>query len=120
MTELFRTSGAAITLLPAGRQWSAASLWLPRGTVALQDSFCRSTVLHSGPMVVGDAWDRSRPQVARRGRIRFYAGHPLEDPDGTRIGAVCVFDPAPRRADAVELDLLRDFAVLARETLYSS
>ncbi|OIH99588.1 MULTISPECIES: GAF domain-containing protein [unclassified Curtobacterium] len=118
MTELFRTRGAAITFLPAGRQWSAASLWLPRGTGALQDSFCRTTVLGSGPTVIGDAWDSSRPQVARRGRIRFYAGHPLEDLDGTRVGAVCVFDPAPRREDAVERDLLRDFAVLARDTLY--
>lgn len=118
MSELFGTQGAAITFLPEGRQWSAASLWLPRGTGALQDSFCRSTVLGSGPMVIGDAWDRSRPQVTRRGPIRFYAGHPLEDPDGTRVGAVCVFDPAPRREDAVELDLLRDFAVLVRDTLF--
>jgi hypothetical protein len=117
MTELFDTTGAAITFLPAGRQWSAASLWIPRGTGALQDSFCRSTVLRSGPTVIGDAWDTNRPQLARRGRIRFYAGHPLEDLDGTRVGAVCVFDPAPRREDAVELDLLRDFAVLARDTL---
>jgi len=118
MTELFRTRGAAITFLPAGRQWSAASLWFPRGTGALQDSFCRSTVLGSGPMVIGDAWEEHRPQVARRGRIRFYAGHPLEDLDGTRVGAVCVFDPAPRREGSVERDLLRDFAVLARDTIH--
>ena len=38
--------------------------------------------------------------------------------DGTRVGAVCVFDPAPRDEGTVELDLLRDFAVLARDTLY--
>lgn len=117
MSELFRTSGAAITFLPLGRQWSAASLWFPRGTGALQDSFCRSTALRSGPMVIGDAWDSNSPQVARRGRIRFYAGHPLEDLDGTRVGAVCVFDPAPRREDSVELDLLRDFAVMARDAV---
>ncbi|WIE75649.1 GAF domain-containing protein [Curtobacterium sp. MCSS17_007] len=118
MTELFGTKGAAITFLPEGRQWSAASTWIPRGSQALQDSFCRSTVLRSGAMVIGDAWDPDRPRIARRGRIRFYAGHPLESVDGTRIGAVCVFDPTPRREDTVELDLLRDFAVLARDALY--
>ncbi|MCY1692938.1 GAF domain-containing protein [Curtobacterium sp. SL109] len=118
MTELFHTRGAAITFLPEGRQWSAASIWIPRGTGALQDSFCRSTVLSSGPMVVGDAWDKNRPQLVRRGPIRFYAGHPLESVDGTRVGAVCVFDSAPRREDSVELDLLRDFAVRARDMLY--
>lgn len=118
MTELFRTRGAAITFLPEGRQWSAASIWVPRGTGALQDSFCRSTVLSSGPMVVGDAWNRSGPQLVRRGPIRFYAGYPLESLDGTRVGAVCVFDSAPRPEDSVELDLLRDFAVLARDMLY--
>ena len=37
--------------------------------------------------------------------------------DGTRVGAVCVFDPAPRDEGTVELDLLRDFAVLARDIL---
>lgn len=118
MTELFHTRGAAITFLPEGRQWAAASLWAPRGTGALQDSFCRSTVLSSSPMVIGDAWHRNSPQIARRGPIRFYAGHPLESADGIRVGAVCVFDPTPRREDTVELDLLRDFAVLARDMLY--
>lgn len=116
MAEFFRTQGAAITFLPEGRQWSAASLWVPRGTGALQDSFCRSTVLSSGPMVIGDAW--RGPQITRRGAIRFYAGHPLETVDGTRVGAVCVFDSVPRREDSVELDLLRDFAISAREALY--
>jgi GAF domain-containing protein len=118
MTELFHTRGAAITFLPEGRQWSAASLWYPRGTGALQDSFCRSTVLSSGPMVIGDEWNSDGPRIVRRGPVRFYAGHPLESVDGTRIGAVCVFDPAPRRVDRVELELLRDFAALARDTLY--
>jgi GAF domain-containing protein len=118
MTELFHTRGAAITFLPEGRQWSAASLWYPRGTGALQDSFCRSTVLSSGPMVVGDEWNSDGPRIVRRGPIRFYAGHPLESVDGTRVGAVCVFDPAPRRVERVELELLRDFAALARDTLY--
>jgi GAF domain-containing protein len=118
MTELFHTRGAAITFLPEGRQWSAASLWYPRGTGALQDSFCRSAVLSSGPMVVGDEWNSDGPRIVRRGPIRFYAGHPLESADGTRVGAVCVFDPAPRRVDRVELELLRDFAALARDTLY--
>jgi GAF domain-containing protein len=118
MTELFRTRGAAITFLPEGRQWSAASTWYPRGTGALQDSFCRSTVLSSGPMVIGDEWNSAGPRIVRRGPIRFYAGHPLETADGIRVGAVCVFDPLPRRVDRVELELLRDFAALARDTLY--
>ena len=116
MTQLFRTQGAAITFLPEGRQWAAASRWVPRGTGPLQDSFCRSTVLSSGPMVIGDAWHG--PRLTRRNAIRFYAGHPLETLDGTRVGAVCVFDPAPRREDSVELHLLRDFAVQARNSLY--
>ncbi|WP_220037338.1 GAF domain-containing protein [Curtobacterium sp. MCPF17_021] len=118
MAELFLTRGAAITFLPEGRQWAAASMWVPRGTGALQDSFCRSTVLSSGPLVIGDAWNGNGPQLARRGPVRFYAGHPLESLDGTRVGAVCVFDPTPRQEDTVELELLRDFAVLARDTLY--
>jgi GAF domain-containing protein len=116
MRRLFRTRGAAINFLPEGRQWTKSGTWNAAGDTALQDSFCRTTVTGSGPMVVGDAWDD--PRGLPRNDIRFYAGYPIETLDGVRVGAVCVFDPAPRNEQSVEVHLLRDFAVLARTELY--
>lgn len=116
MAQMFRTEGAAITFIPEGRQWTKASRWFPVGDAPLQESFCRTTVLGSGPLVVGDAWQAKRPLP--RNAVRFYAGYPIETLDGTRVGAVCVFDPEPRDEASVELDLLRDYAVRVRMELY--
>ncbi|MBF4590268.1 GAF domain-containing protein [Curtobacterium sp. VKM Ac-1395] len=116
MRRLFRTQGAAINFLPEGRQWTKSGTWNASGDTALEDSFCRTTVTGAGPMVVGDAWHDAGGLP--RNAIRFYAGHPIETLDGVRVGAVCVFDPAPRSERTVEVDLLRDFAVLARTELY--
>jgi hypothetical protein len=116
MRRLFRTRGAAINFLPEGRQWTKSGTWNASGDTALEDSFCRTTVTGSGPMVVGDAWHDAGGLP--RNEIRFYAGYPIETLDGVRVGAVCVFDPAPRNERSVEVDLLRDFAVLARGELY--
>ncbi|PZF59389.1 hypothetical protein DEI81_14025 [Curtobacterium sp. MCBD17_013] len=116
MARVFRTEGAAITFIPENRQWTKAGRWFPVGSSPLQNSFCRTTVLGSGPLVVGDAWQAKRPLP--RNDVRFYAGYPLETLDGTRVGAVCVFDPKPRDEASVELDLLRDYAVRVRRELY--
>ncbi|WP_267421953.1 MULTISPECIES: GAF domain-containing protein [unclassified Curtobacterium] len=116
MRRLFRTRGAAINFLPEGRQWTKSGTWNASGDTALEDSFCRTTVTGPGPMVVGDAWHDAGGLP--RNAIRFYAGYPIETLDGVRVGAVCVFDPTPRNELSVEVDLLRDFAVLARTELY--
>jgi hypothetical protein len=116
MRRLFRTRGAAINFVAEDRQWTKSGTWNAAGDTALQDSFCRTTVTGPGPLVVGDAWHD--PRGLPRNDIRFYAGYPIETLDGIRVGAVCVFDPVPRDERSVEVDLLRDFAVLAREELY--
>ncbi len=42
--------------------------------------------------------------------IRFYAGYPIESPDGHRIGALCVMDPQPQRFTDQDSALLRQIA----------
>jgi hypothetical protein len=118
MGQLFRTRGAAINFLPEGRQWTKAGTGAAavRGDMSLEQSFCKTTVVGSGPLVVGDAHDHA--DVFPQSDVRFYAGYPIETLDGVRVGAVCVFDSEPRDEQSVELDLLRDFAVLVRAELY--
>jgi hypothetical protein len=49
--------------------------------------------------------------------MRFYAGYPVEAADGTRIGALCVFDREPRSADSIDLTALRDLALAIQREL---
>ncbi|KAJ9603580.1 hypothetical protein H2200_011766 [Cladophialophora chaetospira] len=44
-----------------------------------------------------DARFSSRRFVAGGPQMRWYAGAPIRSPDGTKIGAVCVFDSQPRQ-----------------------
>ena len=52
--------------------------------------------------------------------LRYYAGYPVEAPNGTRIGALCVFGRSPRGTDEAEsdLDVLRELALLAQRELW--
>ena len=48
--------------------------------------------------------------------IRFYAGAPLIDSTGCRLGSLCVLDRAPRNFDAENCNVLCNFAeVVVRE-----
>lgn len=52
------------------------------------------------------------PHAAGLSRVRFYAGMPLALRDGSRVGALCVFDRRPRRPKAPRIANLRDLADL--------
>jgi serine phosphatase RsbU (regulator of sigma subunit) len=43
-------------------------------------------------------------------RVRFFAGHALEDPSGQRVGALSIMNIQPRALSAADNDLLRDLA----------
>ena len=48
--------------------------------------------------------------------VRFYAGAPLIDSSGFRLGSLCVLDHAPREFDAENCNVLCNFAeVVVRE-----
>jgi hypothetical protein len=51
--------------------------------------------------------------------VRFFAGFPIESPSGERIGALCVFDPAPGTRAGADSVLLRQLALMIQEELHS-
>ncbi|WP_286346246.1 GAF domain-containing protein [Frondihabitans sucicola] len=73
------------------------------------------TIQSGMPFVVPDVWHDDR--FVTHPAVRFYAGHPVETPDGIRIGALCVTDPHPRGADSVDLVLLRELALSVQREL---
>ena len=52
------------------------------------------------------------PAVRQEPRARFYAGAPLQLPDGSRVGTLCVIDHRPRVLDDGQLEQLRTLAAL--------
>jgi hypothetical protein len=114
--QMFGTSGAVFSVIDRDRQWNKAVRGLDFQEIPIGRSFCAATISRSTPLIVEDAWIDDRvPGVGVD--MRFYAGHPIEAIDGTRIGALCVFDEDPRPASTVDVRLLRDLALAIQREL---
>jgi GAF domain-containing protein len=60
------------------------------------------------------------PMVAGPPHLRFYAGYPIEAPNGTRVGTLSVFDPHPRGFSDADAALLRGLALMVQNELRSA
>ena len=112
--RMFQVPIALVTLIDGERQWfksrvGTALTGSPRAT-----SFCTHTMLQDGVMVVEDASADARfaanPLVLADPHVRFYAGHAIAAPDGSRIGTLCLVDQSPRQFSDDERAVLRDLA----------
>lgn len=117
----FGTSSAAVTLIDRNEQRFAAQVGSDNVTVKRAEAFCDHTIRQSNPMIIGDALLDERfadnPLVTGDAGVRFYAGFPIESPDGYRIGALCVFDQHPRAVETVSASVLRDVALMVQREL---
>ena len=90
-----------ITILDNKRQWFKSKKGLNITETAIEDSFCQHT-LHkpNEVLVVNDSLKDPRFEknnlVLGDPKIRFYAGAPLETPNGNILGTLCVIDRRPR------------------------
>jgi hypothetical protein len=114
---LLGAQGAAFSLIDDGRHWNKSVAGSSQVEVPVASSFCSLTVQSGTAMVVPDAWRDDR--FVSHPSVRFYAGHPVESPDGVRIGALCVVDAEPRSAESVDLVLLRELALQVQRQLRS-
>lgn len=118
------TEIAMFTVLDAEKEWPLASVGATLREIPIEQSACLHTIASPDGMVVADATDDERfatsPLVTGPAALRYYAGYPVEAPDGTRIGALCVFSRTPRDAETGEfdLDVLRELALLAQRELW--
>jgi PAS domain S-box-containing protein len=122
--RLFNVPIALVTLIDGQRQWFKARV----GTSLLESprrtSFCTHTLLQDGVMVVEDATHDLRfidnPMVTDNPNVRFYAGHPVAAPDGSKIGTLCLIDQAPRHFSDDERHMLRDLAGMVAHEVAAS
>lgn len=113
-TRMFDVPIALVSLVDQDRQWFKSRQGLGACETGRDISFCGHAILHEGPTVVPDALQDARfadnPLVTGAPHIRFYAGHPLHAPDGSRIGTFCIIDRIPRKLSAEDIAVLADLA----------
>lgn len=120
--RLFGTTLAAVTLVRSDTQVMRSVAGADPLSVPRSESFCDNTIRRTGHLVIEDASLDSRyadySVVADEPGIRFYAGYPIESPDGQRVGALCVMDQEARRFSTADATALRALALAVQRHLF--
>ena len=101
---------ALIAFVDADRQWFKSRYGLDTPETSRDVSFSGHVVAAEAPLVVPDALQDSRfsdnPLVTGDPRIRFYAGVPLQTPDGFSLGTFCAIGHEARQANETDVETL--------------
>ena len=121
-SRLFGAPIALISLLDEHRQWFKSTYGIDVRETSRDLAFCGYAILGSDVMCVPNARDdfrfRDNALVTGDPHIRFYAGAPLEDPAGWKLGTLCVIDYVPRAPlTAEENATLEDLAAIVMAEL---
>jgi GAF domain-containing protein len=121
--QAFGTAIAAVTFIESDVQFMRSAVGIEPVTLPRDEAFCDITIRRDAHFVIEDASLDPRYSdhslVTGNEGIRFYAGYPIEAPDGQRIGAVCVMDTSPRQFTAVDAQLLRAIAHTVQDHLWA-
>jgi diguanylate cyclase (GGDEF)-like protein len=113
-TKLLDVPISTISLVAANEQWFKSAQGIDTTGTPRPVSFCGHAILSDEPLVVPDSLLDARffdnPLVQGEPFVRAYAGQPLHDAEGHRIGSFCVIDQRPREFTAEQLATLRDLA----------
>ncbi len=117
-SRICETPVALVTLLETDRQWFKAAVGTDLTETPFEASMCAHAVLQGGMVEVPDLErdERFKDNVLVTGdpHARFYAGVPLETPEGLPLGTLCVLDTQPRVLTDLQRDALR---VLGRQVM---
>lgn len=119
--RLFGVPISLITFLDRDTQWIKSGLVGPDDKMPRDETFCTHSIAMDDALIVRDALvdKRFSELAAVRGseRIRFYAGHPVCLPNGSKIGALCLLDRVPRDLSHSEVKLLQRLASMVEAEL---
>ncbi len=121
---VFGAEGAALNIIDGDQQWQLSTTRAAAVTVPRQDGFCDVTIAAEGLTLINDVQRDSRVSSRRlaKGPIgaRFYAGVPIHTWDGYRIGALCIYDRAPRSMREAELHELHELAGRIEQEIWTA
>nr|WP_121270626.1 PAS domain S-box protein [Pedobacter schmidteae] len=111
---------ALIALVDEERIWFKSSIGITFNEMPRGISFCEQTILSEQENVYEvydaqlDELFKNHPSVINEPYVRSYAGAPLIDEDGFKLGTVCIFDVVPRTLTAAQKEGLE---TLSREVM---
>lgn len=112
---------AYIILLDGDRQVIRSVFGLTEKIAVDECSFCRETVALNAFLEVEDTLADSRfqhlPIVQGTPHFRFYAGAPLTNPTGIKIGCLCMLGYEPARLTEQQRDMLAQLAELVTDLI---
>ncbi|MBO0679324.1 GAF domain-containing protein [Mycolicibacterium sp. S2-37] len=89
----------------------------------IEFSVCKFAVVANRPLIVEDMTAHpllAKHPVVTSGEVLAYAGVLLTDDDGNTIGTLCIWDDHPRRWTGPQIQLLEDFAAIARKKVFEA
>ena len=113
---LFNVPIALVSLIDYDRQWFKSYRGLSTTETARDISFCGHAILETTPLVIEDTHADPRfadnPLVTEEPHIRFYAGCPLQAPNGNKLGTLCIISNQPRCFTDEDKQMLVDLGIL--------
>ena len=110
---MFDVPIALVSLVDVNRQWFKSCAGLSATETPRSMSFCSHAILNEDVMSIEDAKKESINkvlEVAGEPHIRFYAGKPIRDPNGKKLGTLCIIDTKPRTFSKADKSVLIDLA----------
>jgi EAL domain-containing protein (putative c-di-GMP-specific phosphodiesterase class I)/PAS domain-containing protein len=117
------TPVSLINFIDEDRQWSKAGTGIDTALTEMPRElvFCNQTILHDEfyeiPDTTKDEIFSESPLVKSSYHVRFYAGVPLINPEGFRLGALCVLDMKPKVLTESQKQALKSLAKIVVDVL---
>ncbi|TVP52285.1 MAG: EAL domain-containing protein [Halomonadaceae bacterium] len=109
------------SIIDEKRQWFKSKQGLEVSETARSMAFCDYAIQQDKVFIVEDASKdirfRDNPLVTGEPHIRFYAGMPIREPSGFKIGTLCLLDTRSRKVSEIEFDVLRNIASLIEDEI---
>lgn len=100
-----------MTLVDKDRQWFKSKVGMEKQETPRDWSFCTHAIKENTPLIIEDAFQDKRfinnPLVTGDPKIRFYAGFPLSNYEGNKLGTLCVIDRKPGSLTFEQLNVMQ-------------